>query len=370
MAQLKDILAGARAKKHLADRERAFAIDTKERERSAQDLTDFNVKKEETYGSTPGTRLYQQSAFEKRAGVSAPEFEGSRDVRTGELLSPFKTDAYGGEALQELKKQAFSQGESPWAKMQLQGQKLEEQGSRDRLLKEQMQSAGQAQSQLARSGGLTGGARTLLARQSQRDLLGASQGLSRQGMGQRLDIAKEDIARKEGLLGKFGDLETQAQASNIGQLTGDITRRGAFEGERYGAQMAGYGAAQSAQAQRDAAAASKPKSGCCFIFMEARYGDGTLDNVVRKYRDEKMTEQNRRGYYKLSEVLVPLMRKSKIVKFLVRALMTDPMVNYGKYYYGENKFGFIFAPVKNLWLKTFNLLGSDTKFIRENGEVI
>tara|TARA_E500000318_G_scaffold106175_1_gene113870 strand:+ start:3618 stop:4763 length:1146 start_codon:yes stop_codon:yes gene_type:complete len=114
----------------------------------------------------------------------------------------------------------------------------------------------------------------------------------------------------------------------------------------------------------------KTSSGCCFIMLEARYGDGTMDKVVRRYRDEFMTDKNRRGYYKLAEVLVPLMRKSKAVKWIVSKTMTDPLVAYGKYYYGENKTGVIFTPVKNFWMKLFDTLGGDTKFIRENGEVV
>lgn len=121
-----------------------------------------------------------------------------------------------------------------------------------------------------------------------------------------------------------------------------------------------------------AAQANQGGSGfCCFIFLEARYGNGTMDFVVRKFRDENMTDKNRRGYYKLSEVLVPLMRKSKIVKGLVRLFMTDPLVAYGKAHYGSgSKLGFVFAPVKNFWMKAFNYLGEDHPFVRENGEVV
>lgn len=110
--------------------------------------------------------------------------------------------------------------------------------------------------------------------------------------------------------------------------------------------------------------------GCCFIMLEARYGDGTMDSVVRKYRDEMMTDKNRRGYYKLAEVFVPLMRKSKVFKFLVKKTFADPLVSYGQWHYKENKHGWLFAPLKNLWMKVFNILGSDTQFIRENGEVV
>lgn len=110
--------------------------------------------------------------------------------------------------------------------------------------------------------------------------------------------------------------------------------------------------------------------GCCFIFLEARYGDGTMDSVVRKFRDEHMTLKNKRGYYKLSEVLIPLMRKSKLAKGLVRVLMTDPLVAYGRYHYGQNKWGKIFKPVKNFWLNLFDYLGEDHPYVRENGEVV
>lgn len=110
--------------------------------------------------------------------------------------------------------------------------------------------------------------------------------------------------------------------------------------------------------------------GCCFIMLEARYGDGTMDAVVRRYRDEKITDHNKRGYYKLAEVFVPLMRQSKLFKFMVAKTFADPLVSYGKWHYGQNKHGWIFKPVERFWMKVFNALGSDTKFIRENGETI
>ena len=118
---------------------------------------------------------------------------------------------------------------------------------------------------------------------------------------------------------------------------------------------------------------SKPDNGgggCCFIMLEARYGDGTMDEVVRRYRDEHMTDRNRRGYYKVAEVLVPLMRKSPTIKWLVTKTFADPLVSYGKYYYGQNKHGVIYSPIKNLWMKLFDIVGGDTEFIRENGEVV
>jgi len=111
-------------------------------------------------------------------------------------------------------------------------------------------------------------------------------------------------------------------------------------------------------------------SGCCFIFLEARYGDGTMDRVVRRYRDEHMTARNRRGYYKLAQVLVPAMRKSRLAKWIVRVTMTDPLVEYGKYIYEGKKLGKLFTPIKNFWMKVFDYLGQDHPFVRETGEVV
>jgi hypothetical protein len=116
--------------------------------------------------------------------------------------------------------------------------------------------------------------------------------------------------------------------------------------------------------------ATREGGNCCFIMLESRYGDGTMDKVVRRYRDEKMTPRNRRGYYKMARVLVPLMRKSKLFKWIVAKTFADPLVSYGKWYYGENKHGWIFAPVKTAWLKIFDVVGTDTVFIRENGEEV
>jgi hypothetical protein len=115
---------------------------------------------------------------------------------------------------------------------------------------------------------------------------------------------------------------------------------------------------------------SKGCGGCCFIMLEARYGTGVLDAVVRRYRNEHITEKNKRGYYKLAEVVVPLMRKHKLVKFLVITTFATPAVCYAKWYYGYNSWGWVFTPLKKFWMSIFNTLGGETKFVRENGEIV
>ena len=115
---------------------------------------------------------------------------------------------------------------------------------------------------------------------------------------------------------------------------------------------------------------------CCWIFMDV-YGV-ELDEIVRRYRREKMTLRNRRGYYRMSEMLIPLMRKSWFVKQLVRLGFCEPLLAYGRWYFAHEvrtpsiwrHLGWIFAPVKTFWMTTMDLLGGSTEFVRANGEVI
>lgn len=154
-------------------------------------------------------------------------------------------------------------------------------------------------------------------------------------------------------------------ASNSGSGEGGMNAGGGGRGGDGGASSGGDGGGASG-----GGGAGGGAGGCCFIMLEARYGDGTMDAVVRRYRDEHITDRNKRGYYKLAEVLVPLMRESKLFKFLVAKTFADPLVSYGKWHYGQNKHGWIFKPVQKFWMKVFNVLGTDTKFIRENGQTV
>lgn len=156
--------------------------------------------------------------------------------------------------------------------------------------------------------------------------------------------------------------EPESNNSGIGMVAGAVAGTALA--------TAGTMAATAAGAAGFAAGGAIGLLACCFIMLEARYGNGTMDKVVRRYRDEKMTERNRRGYYKVAEVLVPMMRKSRLFKWVVTKTFADPLVCYGKWYYGENKYGWIFKPVEKFWMGIFNTVGGDVQFIRANGEVV
>jgi hypothetical protein len=169
-----------------------------------------------------------------------------------------------------------------------------------------------------------------------------------------------------------GRTEADIQADINKELAGGTWTEKANElvKERDSARANEGGGSGGDSGSSDSGSSGSGGGGCCFIMLEARYGDGTMDEVVRRYRDEHMTDRNRRGYYKVSEVLVPLMRKSPTIKWLVTKTFADPLVSYGKYYYGQNKHGVLYSPVKSLWMKLFDTVGGDTEFIRENGEVV
>lgn len=194
------------------------------------------------------------SAAEMEAGITPPGFETVRDQQTGKILDQYKLDPYAGEAAQALKQQAFATpGESPWARIQQQQQQLGEQTAKDQAAKQSMQAQSMAQAGLARMGGVSSGAKTSLARQSMRDLLGARQDISRQGMGERLGITAGDIGRQNQMLGNFAGAEGQAQSGNIQAALGDVTKKQAFDVNRYNQLMGAFGAGKTADAQAAAA---------------------------------------------------------------------------------------------------------------------
>ena len=114
------------------------------------------------------------------------------------------------------------------------------------------QGMSQAASSLARTGGLGGGARTRMAMQGAKDLMLQGQGISRQGMSDRLGISSQDEQTRQGLLGQVAGTELQGQQTNLGTLGTDITRKAAFDANRYNQQMGAWGAKQTADAQRAA----------------------------------------------------------------------------------------------------------------------
>jgi hypothetical protein len=161
-----------------------------------------------------------------------------------------------------------------------------------------------------------------------------------------VNIMQQMLAMIPGYLGQTG----QTTTGGLGQAAGASAQTQAAATSAAGQVAVGYG-----------------PGACCFIFIA---GHGFLHPIIRKYRDLKMNITNRRGYYILSDILVPLMKESRTIKSLVKLFMINPMTYYGKYYFGINKWGFIFAPISSFWLLLFTFLGKDKLYIRNNGELV
>lgn len=95
---------------------------------------------------------------------------------------------------------------------------------------------------------------------------------------------------------------------------------------------------------------------CCFTFCEA---EGELIDDVKWVRDKCYPRGSviEKGYRKLSRLLVPLMRKYKPIKWLVRILMTKPLICLAKCHLKKNVYGMIFLPIGYMWGAVWYLFG-------------
>lgn len=88
---------------------------------------------------------------------------------------------------------------------------------------------------------------------------------------------------------------------------------------------------------------------CCFIFLEAY--NGRLPWYVRVERDRYYRADSRLsgGYKRMAKWLVPLMRRSSIVRHLVNWTMVKPLSAVGAHDHCLNTYGKYLTPVRNFW---------------------
>jgi hypothetical protein len=101
---------------------------------------------------------------------------------------------------------------------------------------------------------------------------------------------------------------------------------------------------------------------CCFIFMEAY--NGKLPWYVRECRDywyDRIPELGE-GYKKMAKWLVPMMQKSKVVRFLVNNLMVKPISQIGEYIVGmKNDYSIIDMTIHNTWFNIWAFMANKQK---------
>lgn len=299
----------------------------------------------------------------------APEFRNLIDPETGRLKGGLQMSLEGVPGFQQYQDFATGEGPSRFAQAATNELGLKAAFERDRAVKEAQQAYGVARGTMAMRGGITSGASERLAGNAMDDMMDAKQRVRGGEMSGLASILTQDAGARQDALGRLVGLGAETERFNLGAALDEINAERSAAWKTY-EEKGGQWAARKKAEEMAANSGGGGGGGCCFILLEARYGNGTMDEVVRRYRDENMNEKNRRGYYKMAEVVVPMMRKSKVFKWLVKKTMADPLVAYGKYYYGKNKWGWMMKPVADFWLKTFEYLGGEHEFIRENGEVV
>ena len=205
-------------------------------------------------------------ARQKQSGLNpdgtpiAPEWVSLMDEESGQLLDQYKIsqlDPTQWEAYQRMRQEGLRgpDQQSAWAKIQTQRQAAEEAAARDAAARQAMTGTAQAQAQLAMRGGLGSGAQTALARDMQRNLLSQRQGVQRQGIGARLDIAKQDEEARQRQLGQLagweqdlGKANKQVEQYNLNNLLKEAEGRRAWEQQQYSEKMKAWAAEKEAAA--------------------------------------------------------------------------------------------------------------------------
>ncbi len=102
-----------------------------------------------------------------------------------------------------------------------------------------------------------------------------------------------------------------------------------------------------------------PNVACCFIMLEAY--NGNMPWWVRKSRDHYYSKfpSIANGYKKMAKWLVPMMQKSKIVRFCVWRWMVEPLTQYGGWNHRVDTYqdGKQFKCYRKFWFSVWNFLG-------------
>lgn len=110
------------------------------------------------------------------------------------------------------------------------------------------------------------------------------------------------------------------------------------------------------------------------IIVTACYGlDSAEVNITRQYRDKFLTITHLRGYYMLSEKVVPYMIKYPTVKKMIKFCLVNHLLLVGKYALNisDRRPNIVSRTIANKFLALCHYLGTmSTMFVRSNGEVV
>lgn len=234
--------------------------------------------------------------------------------------------------------------------------------------------------------------RQLLAAQAKSGVRGGAAAAQQQRMAEQ--AALQRAASEQALVAKNqGEREKLTKQQQFGNVSSDLARM-QFASADLG-QQRGVAAANATAAAQAAAAAGA--GGCCGAIAvtstvllganetyaaELVWASKTPGYVVemthpnalqfvseikaaRKIRDEWCSDREKRGYYRISEVCVPVIKGNKIASKAVYLTFVKPVVSCA-----NGTAGFISRFAVKTWFKLFDFIGGDKPFTRSNGEVV
>lgn len=198
----------------------------------------------------------------------APEFQSLLDA-SGNLADKYKLNLnQDTQALDQFSQTALRGAgvDSPWAKLQLEQQGVNQMTAADNAGAGAANSMLQAASRLAQTGGVSGGARERLARQGAQAGFIGRQGVERQGMLDRLNIKTQDESQRmtqlgqlQGLNNTSTEMKAKVDQFNINNNLKETDAKRIYDSNLYNQKMQAWGAGKTADAQRSAASGGGKK---------------------------------------------------------------------------------------------------------------
>jgi len=217
-------------------------------------------------GQTAGGTMFNyggRPASPKWSGIAGKDGTLKSQYQIGEMANP----TLNTQGLEAIRSRALNEGPSAWAG--LMNDKIGQQTSQA-MDDSALSAAGakaEAMSDMAMSGGISSGSRERLAGNSMRDQLRSRQELRRGSDQQRLDVGLQDEEQRLGMLGQLPGMELQAlepefknrefdanrQEFNIKNSLEELKQKRGFDLSKYSEDMRAWAAANTANAQSQAA---------------------------------------------------------------------------------------------------------------------
>lgn len=174
-------------------------------------------------------------------------------------------------------------------------------------------------------------------------------------------------------------MENLGHNATLGLISNEKTAKtvggglaGAGAGALTGAAMTSWSGPGAIVGAAIGAIAGALGSSDCIIVTACTHANSEEVNVTREYREKFLTPVDLRGYYLIGEMVVPWIKRFPAVKWIVKRILVDSLISYGRYkLYGKKKPGILPTMITKGFLTLCRTIGSRrASYVRLNGEVI